>query len=63
MVAFVAYARAGQVDWPIGLPMAIGGIASVSLGVALAYRLPERRMRLLFCCLLLATAAAMAWRA
>lgn len=63
VVAFVAYARAGQVDWPIGLPMAIGGIASVSLGVALAYRLPERRMRLLFCCLLLATAAAMAWRA
>lgn len=63
VVAFIAYAEAGKVDWPIGLPMALGGVLSVSLGVALAYRLPERRMRLLFCCLLAVTACVMALRA
>lgn len=63
IAAFAAYAEAGEVDWPIGVPLALGGVLSISLGVALAYRLPERRMRLLFCCLLVATAAAMALRA
>ena len=63
IVAFIAYAEAGKVDWPIGVPLALGGVLLVSLGVALAYRLPERRMRLLFGCLLVATAALMALRA
>lgn len=60
IVAFIAYAEAGKVEWPIGLPMALGGVLSVSLGVALAYRLPERRMRLGFACLLVATACLLA---
>ena len=63
VVAFIAYAEAGKIEWRMGLPMAIGGILSVSIGVALAYRLPERRMRLSFCCLLMVTAGVMALRA
>ena len=39
----------------MGLPMAIGGLLTVSAGVALAHRLPEARMRRLFAFLLLAT--------
>jgi len=37
------YAAAGQVDWLVGIRLAIGGTAAISAGVALAYRLPERR--------------------
>jgi len=56
LLALLAYAEAGQVDWLVGLPLALGGIASISAGVAFASRLPERRMRLAFCGLLLITA-------
>jgi uncharacterized membrane protein YfcA len=48
-VALAAYAEAGQVDWTIGLPLAIGGTAAISAGVAVAHRFPERRLRLAFC--------------
>lgn len=47
-VALVAYARAGAVDWTLGLLLALGGVLTVPLGVALAHRLPERRLRALF---------------
>ena len=53
-IALLAYAEADRVDWLIGLPLAIGGIAAISAGVKFASRLPERRMRLAsvdFCCL------------
>jgi uncharacterized membrane protein YfcA len=39
--------------------MAAGGLISVSWGVALAHHLPERRLRLLFCGLLMGTAVMM----
>jgi hypothetical protein len=42
------YAAASDVDWAIGIPLAIGGVLSVSLGVQVAYRLPERVLRSLF---------------
>jgi uncharacterized membrane protein YfcA len=48
-----AYALHGHVDWRIGLPMAMGGLLSVSWGVGVAYRLPERLLRTLFCLFLL----------
>ncbi|KAF3997933.1 sulfite exporter TauE/SafE family protein [Glaciimonas immobilis] len=48
VVALCTFAYAGHVNWQIGLPLAIGGILSVSSGVALAHRLPERRLRLCF---------------
>jgi hypothetical protein len=62
LLALVAYAEAGQVDWFVGLPLALGGIAAISAGVAFASRLPERRMRLAFCGLLLLTAVLLALR-
>jgi uncharacterized membrane protein YfcA len=56
IVGIIAYAMAGDVDWGIGIPLAIGGTVCVRYGVALAHRLPERRLRLLFCALLAAAA-------
>ncbi|HRH75043.1 MAG TPA: sulfite exporter TauE/SafE family protein [Zoogloea sp.] len=55
-VALLTYGRAHQVDWSIGLPMAIGGLLTVSTGVAVAHRLPERSMRLAFAWMILITA-------
>lgn len=56
IVGIVTYALAGDVDWGIGIPLAAGGVFSVRYGVALAHRLPERDLRLLFCVLLAAAA-------
>lgn len=63
VIALAAYAAAGNVDWQIGVPLAVGGVLSISIGVALAHRLPERRLRLGFCGVLVATAALLALRA
>ena len=60
IVALATYAEAGQVDWRLGIPLALGGVAAISAGVGLAHRLPERRLRLGFCGLLLVTAALLA---
>jgi uncharacterized membrane protein YfcA len=62
-IALATYAGAGQVDWWLGLPLAAGGIAAVSVGVGLAHRVPERQLRLAFCALLTATAVILALRA
>jgi uncharacterized membrane protein YfcA len=56
IVGIVTYALASDVDWGIGIPLAVGGAMSVRYGVALAHRLPERRLRLLFCAFLAAAA-------
>ncbi|AMO99372.1 sulfite exporter TauE/SafE family protein [Collimonas arenae] len=48
VIALGTFAYAGHVDWHIGIPLAIGGIFSVSTGVALAHHLPERKLRLSF---------------
>jgi len=60
LVALVTYARAGEVDWGLGIPLAVGGIAAIPAGVAAAYRLPERSLRLAFCGLLFVTAVLLA---
>ena len=57
VIAIVAYAGAGQVDWPLGIPLAVGGVAAISAGVAFAHSLPERRLRFAFCGLLVLIAA------
>lgn len=59
-VALATYAGAGQVEWRLGVPLAIGGLAAIPLGVAAAYRLPERRLRLAFCAMLAVTAGLLA---
>jgi uncharacterized membrane protein YfcA len=56
LIALVTYAHAGQVDWQMGLPLAAGGIIGIYGGVAVAHKLPEQRLRLLFCGLLVGTA-------
>jgi uncharacterized protein len=61
LVALLAYACAGEIDWLVGLPLALGGIAAISAGIKFASRLPERRIRLAFCGLLL-TAVLLALR-
>ena len=58
LVALLTYAHAGHVSWTVGLPLALGGIASVSWGVALAHRMAQRRLRMLFCLVLFGTAVA-----
>ncbi len=60
LVALAAYAGAGEVAWRLGLPMAIGGTAAISLGVAFAHRFPERALRLSFCGFLTASAGLLA---
>jgi hypothetical protein len=42
------YAMAADVDWAIAIPLALGGVMSVSLGAGVAQRLPERILRSLF---------------
>lgn len=53
MVALGTYAVHGEVDWLVGIPMALGSILLVPHGVRLAYRLPEPRLKLIFACMLL----------
>lgn len=59
-VALAAYAGAGQVDWGLGIPLALGGIAAISTGVAAAHRMPERGLRFAFCGMLAVTAGLLA---
>jgi len=60
VVALVSYAQSGHVDWAVGLPLAAGGVLTVSAGVHLAHALPPHRLRHAFYVVLLGTAAAMA---
>ena len=48
VVNLVVYGRAGNVDWVRGLALAVGGVATMPLGVAIAHRLPERALRVIF---------------
>ena len=59
LIALSAYASAGQVSWSLGLPMALGGLSTISWGVACARRLPERWLRSVFIGFLLVTTALM----
>lgn len=48
IIALMAYSTAHKVDWSFGLPLALGGLLTVSSGVAAAHRLPEKRMKAAF---------------
>jgi uncharacterized membrane protein YfcA len=58
-VTLVVYAWHGQVDWSLGVPLALGGLLSISWGVKLAHTLPERLLRALFCGFLIICAIAL----
>ena len=45
VVNLFVYGRAGNVDWLRGIALAVGGVATMPLGVAIAHRLPERVLR------------------
>lgn len=62
VVALAAYGQAQHVDWQLGIPLAIGGVMTVSKGVALAHQLPERRLKQGFALMLLITAVLMIWQ-
>jgi uncharacterized protein len=57
VIALATYASAGEVNWKVGVSLAIGGLIGVSSGVRAAHNLPEKELRLLFCGLLVVTAA------
>lgn len=57
MIALGTYTWAGQADWTVGLPLALGSLGLVQVGVRLAYRLPERGLRASFAAMLFATVA------
>lgn len=59
LVSLAIYGQAGMVDWRSGLLLALGGMTTISSGVAWAHRLPERRLRRLFALMLLVTAGLM----
>lgn len=54
-IALITYSWAGQADWWIGLPLAAGSLLFVPVGVRVAYRLPERKLRACFAAMLFAT--------
>ena len=56
IVALLTYSAAQRVNWEMGLPLAIGGLFTVSAGVAVAHRLPEKRLRAAFAWMVLCTA-------
>jgi len=56
-IALVTYTWAGEANWWVGLPLAIGSLVFVPVGVRLAYRLPERKLRIYFAAMLMATVA------
>ena len=56
VVALSVYATAGHVDWSVGIPMALGGVVSMSWGVSLAHKLSEQLLRAFFSTFLVATA-------
>ena len=61
-VTLVTYAMHHQVDWVIGLPLAVGGLMSISWGVKVAHALPERLLRGLFCGFLVFCAVMLAFK-
>lgn len=56
IVALITYGSAQRVDWSVGLPLAIGGLFTVSAGVLFAHRLSERTMKTVFAWMILGTA-------
>ncbi|WP_449431730.1 sulfite exporter TauE/SafE family protein [Pseudomonas putida] len=56
MVTLLTYGLHHSVDWAVGIPLAVGGLLSISWGVKLAHALPEKALRAMFCVFLVACA-------
>lgn len=59
IIALPTYWRAGDISWPIAIPLTVGAMVSVSFGVAAAHYLPQRTLRAAFCGVLYVTATAL----
>ncbi|MFJ3449256.1 sulfite exporter TauE/SafE family protein [Pseudomonas sichuanensis] len=55
-VTLLTYGVHQSVDWSVGIPLAVGGLLSISWGVKLAHALPEKVLRALFCVFLVVCA-------
>ncbi|HDS1737868.1 sulfite exporter TauE/SafE family protein [Pseudomonas sp. BP8] len=56
MVTLLTYGLHHSVVWQVGLPLAVGGLLSISWGVKLAHALPEKVLKTLFCVFLVVCA-------
>ncbi|WP_425929933.1 sulfite exporter TauE/SafE family protein [Pseudomonas sp. NyZ201] len=48
-VTLATYGFHQHVEWSMGIPLAVGGLLSISWGVKLAHAMPEKMLRSLFC--------------
>ena len=55
IVGLFTYTLAGQADWIVGIVLAASSMTCVARGVRMAYRLPERTLRLAFAALMFCT--------
>lgn len=62
-VTLLTYAVHDEVNWVMGVPMAMGGLLSISWGVKVAHAMPERLLRGLYCAFLLMCAGLLAIKA
>jgi uncharacterized membrane protein YfcA len=56
-ITLITYAVHDHVNWAMGVPLAVGGLLSISWGVRMAHALPERVLRSLFCVFLVVCGA------
>ncbi|MDR0276608.1 MAG: sulfite exporter TauE/SafE family protein [Paucimonas sp.] len=61
-VTLLTYAVHQHVDWMMGIPLAVGGLMSISWGVKLAHAMPEKVLRSLFCGFLVVCALMLAFK-
>jgi uncharacterized membrane protein YfcA len=59
LASLATYAHHDSVDWQLGIPLCLGALTTMRAGVALAHRLPERKLRILFYIPLAGTAIAL----
>lgn len=62
LVALATYGHLGLVNWMVAVPMAIGSILTISHGVVLAHKLPEKQLRRAFAAVLFISAIAMLFK-
>ncbi|NER65538.1 sulfite exporter TauE/SafE family protein [Pseudomonas sp. MAFF212427] len=62
-ITLLTYGLHQHVDWAMGIPLALGGLLSISWGVKLAHALPEKVLRALFCGFLVVCALMLAFKA
>ncbi|WP_110969340.1 MULTISPECIES: sulfite exporter TauE/SafE family protein [Pseudomonas] len=61
-VTLFTYGVHQHVDWAMGIPLAAGGLLSISWGVKLAHAMPEKVLRSLFCGFLVVCALMLAFK-